>query len=144
MKALSIKNPWAVLIAHGIKPIENRTFRIKYRGRIYIHCSAKSLHGNIKAMFTHQQWSSLSEDQRFMITGHWPNGCIIGEVDIVDCVQRHPSVWAEHTAVKLRKIEGEMIPVNVPVWNWVLANPVLYDKPIENVKGALSLWEYGQ
>ena len=95
-------------------------------------------------MFTHQQWSSLSEDQRFMITGHWPNGCIIGEVDIVDCVQRHPSVWAEHTAVKLRKIEGEMIPVNVPVWNWVLANPVLYDKPIENVKGALSLWEYGQ
>jgi len=131
MKALSIKNPWAALIAHGIKDIENRTWRTTHRGRIYIHCSAKSLHGNIKAMFTDQQWKSLSEDQRYMITGHWPNGCIIGEVDIIDCVIGHSSVWAEHAA------PGEKL-----IYNWVLANPVLYDKPIENVKGALSLWEY--
>ena len=26
MKAISIKQPWASLIAHGIKDIENRTF----------------------------------------------------------------------------------------------------------------------
>jgi len=29
-----------------------------------------------------------------------------------------------------------------PIWNWVLANPVLYEKPILNVKGKLSFWEY--
>ena len=74
----------------------------------------------------------------------FPCSAIIGEVDIVDCVQcdSMSSIWAEHMAIVMRKIEGEMTPVNVPVWNWVLANPVLYDKPIENVKGALSLWEY--
>ena len=131
MKALSVKNPWALLICHNIKPIENRTWSTTFRGRIYIHCSAKSLHGNIKAMFTDQQWKSLSEDQEYMITGHWPNGCIIGEVDIIDCVIGHSSVWAEHAA-----------PGDKPIYNWVLANPVLYDQPIENVKGALSLWEY--
>lgn len=29
-----------------------------------------------------------------------------------------------------------------PIYNWVLANPVLYDKPILNVKGKLSFWEF--
>ena len=28
------------------------------------------------------------------------------------------------------------------VWNWVLVNPVLYEKPINNVKGKLSFWEF--
>lgn len=142
MKALSIKNPWALLIAHGIKDIENRTWRTTHRGRILLHCSSKSLCGNIKAMFIDTQWKSLSEDQKYMITGHWPNGCIIGEVDIVDCVQDHPSVWAEHRAMVMRKIKGEQVQTEVPVWNWVLENAVLYDQPIENVKGALSIWEY--
>ena len=44
---------------------------------------------------------------------------------ISDCVQNHPSVWAE---------KG--------VWNWVLKDAVLFDKPIINVKGKLSFWEY--
>ena len=29
-----------------------------------------------------------------------------------------------------------------PIYNWVLANPVVYDKPILNVKGKLSFWEF--
>lgn len=41
MKALSIKNPMGILIALGIKPIENRTRRTHFRGKIYIHVSAK-------------------------------------------------------------------------------------------------------
>ncbi|RZJ91586.1 MAG: ASCH domain-containing protein, partial [Chryseobacterium sp.] len=41
MKSLSIKQPWASLIASGIKDIENRTWATKYRGRIYIHASGK-------------------------------------------------------------------------------------------------------
>jgi hypothetical protein len=142
MKALSVKNPWALLIAHGIKPIENRTFKTYFKGRIYILCSAKSVHGYIKDMFTEKQWYSLSEDQKHMLGGHWPNGCIIGEVDIVDCVRYHQSVWAEHKTTKIIMIRGVKTEVEVPVYNWVLANPVLYAKPIENVKGALSLWEF--
>nr|DAZ04573.1 MAG TPA: activating signal cointegrator [Caudoviricetes sp.] len=27
-------------------------------------------------------------------------------------------------------------------WNWVLKDAVLFDKPIDNVKGKLSFWEY--
>ena len=42
MKAISIKQPWASLIAHGIKDIENRTWKCpqKYIGqRVLIHAS---------------------------------------------------------------------------------------------------------
>ena len=44
MKAISIKQPWASLIAHGIKDIENRTWKCpqKYIGqRVLIHASKK-------------------------------------------------------------------------------------------------------
>ncbi len=52
-------------------------------------------------------------------------GAIIGSVVIADCVQNHPSVWAE---------KG--------VWNWVLKDEILFDKPIRDVKGKLGFWEY--
>ena len=58
-------------------------------------------------------------------SGKWEFGAIIGSVIIADCVQKHPSVWAEKDC-----------------WNWVLKDAVLFDKPIEGVKGKLSFWEY--
>lgn len=48
MKVISIKQPWASLIAHGIKDIENRTWKCpqKYIGqRVLIHASG--CHGTI-------------------------------------------------------------------------------------------------
>lgn len=47
----------------------------------------------------------------------------------------YPSIWAE----KHEDFMGEFI--RGPIWNWVLANPVLYEKPILKVKGKLSFWE---
>lgn len=55
----------------------------------------------------------------------FPKGAIIGSVVISDCVQNHPSVWAEKGC-----------------WNWVLKDAVLFDKPIEGVKGKLGFWNY--
>ena len=55
----------------------------------------------------------------------FPKGVIIGSVVIADCVQNHPSVWAEKGC-----------------WNWVLKDAVLFDKPIQNVKGKLGFGEY--
>lgn len=42
-RVLSIKQPWASLIAHGIKNIENRTWKTKFRGRILIHASVATV-----------------------------------------------------------------------------------------------------
>ena len=128
MKAISIKQPWASLIAHGIKDIENRTWKCpkQYIGkRVLIHSSKGKGVG----------WTMNSE-QRVQILVHpsglagvdcnkLPHGAIIGSVVIADCVQNHPSVWAEKDC-----------------WNWVLKDVVLFEKPIENVKGKLSFWNY--
>ena len=125
MKALTIKQPWASLIAVGMKDIENRTWKTSFRGRILIHSASTTYPGG---------WNSLTQEQlnEAIKTGlvgrhieaSLPHGAIIGSVEIVDCVQNHQSLWAE---------KG--------VWNWVLANPILFKEPIYNVKGKLSLWE---
>lgn len=140
MKALSIKQPWATLIAHGIKDIENRTWRTKFRGRIYIHSSGVPVKTPPVLLFTDEQVIA-SKDFWF---GGLVNSAIIGEVDIVDCVLNHTSVWAEQMAYDVCPETGiHILRKGQPyVWNWVLANPELYDKPIENVKGKLSFWEY--
>lgn len=39
MKALSIRQPWAWLIIHGGKDIENRSWHTKHRGRFLVHAA---------------------------------------------------------------------------------------------------------
>lgn len=43
MKALSIKEPFATLIANGDKTIETRSRKTNYRGELFIHASGKKL-----------------------------------------------------------------------------------------------------
>lgn len=74
-------------------------------------------------------------------------GAIIGSVEIVDCVLNHPSIWAEKTDLlglseTYYKIYSSVINVPPIIHNWVLANPILFDKPILNVKGKLGFWNY--
>jgi hypothetical protein len=39
MKALTIKNPWAMFILIGLKDVENRSWKTDYRGKLLIHSS---------------------------------------------------------------------------------------------------------
>ncbi|WP_324069845.1 MAG: ASCH domain-containing protein [Flavobacterium sp.] len=140
MKALSIKQPWASLIAHGIKDIENRSWKTNFRGRIYIHASGKQA-GSYDELLNDEQKKEFKEKHdRITLEKQHYFSAIIGEVDIIDCVINHPSIWAE-------KSEYEQVGPYLtykndkPIYNWVLANPVLYEKPILNVKGKLSFWE---
>lgn len=137
MKALSIKQPWASLIAHGIKDIENRTWKTHFRGRIYIHASDKSVEQPF--CYSRKQLDFLIQNNNnFKYSGI---SAIIGEVDIIDCVINHPSIWAEKSTPELYDEKGNPV-YDKPIYNWVLANPALYDEPILNVKGKLSFWEF--
>ena len=98
MKTLSIKQPWAYLIACGLKDIENRTWKTKYRGKILIHTSSKSDNEPYQ-LFTDEQWDEIEKNQMDpeVFNSYKDLGMIIGEVDIVDCVINHESIWAEKT-----------------------------------------------
>lgn len=127
MKALTVRQPWANLIISGTKDVENRTWKTNYRGSIYIHAAQQTGHGKEPIVrFLYPYWKHIpQENKRELIDELYFKAAIIGEIELVDCVQNHPSVWADNG-----------------VWNWVLANPIKYDFPILNVKGGLSLWQY--
>jgi hypothetical protein len=54
-----------------------------------------------------------------------PHSAIIGEVDLVDCVINHPSIWAEKMTVIRDEDSGLLILRREQkyIWNWVLENP---------------------
>jgi len=122
MKALSIRQPWAWLIAAGYKDVENRSWPTRFRGRIYIH-SGKILDRTAllelrsgKSNVSHNCRDALSQEES------WTRGAIIGEVDIVDCVTQSSSPW----------FTGP--------YGFLLRNPLLYERPIM-CPGKLGLFE---
>lgn len=135
MKALTIKQPWARLVARGIKDIENRTWKTNFRGRVYIHAAAKGINGSLINILSADQYHDFAFNSNNFLDWEQHLSAIIGEVDIVDCVVNHSSVWAE-------KGQSWMTGEYKPIYNWVLANAVLYPEPILNVKGKLSFWEF--
>jgi hypothetical protein len=69
MKALSVRQPWASLIAEGLKTIEVRSRRTKYRGPLLI-CASKKL------------WPGAASSA--------PRGVAVAVVEIVDCRPLEP------------------------------------------------------
>ena len=95
MIALSIRQPWAWLILHGGKDVENRTWPTKVRGRILIH-AAKGM----EDWEWEDGWSlaydidrDLADRMPALESPDLSRGGIIGQVEIVDCVRRSASAW---------------------------------------------------
>lgn len=92
MLALSIRQPWAWLILHGGKDIENRDWSTKVRGRILIHAS-KGMTGAEFALGVSSGMAAGADLRAMPILSDIPRGGIVGSVEIVDCVRAHPSPW---------------------------------------------------
>ena len=158
MKAITIKQPWASMIVEGIKDVENRTWRTSFRGRVLIHAGAKEdirwydRTNELSASIVHNTIERIFSEKDYNETF----GTIIGSVEIIDCVINYQSIWAEktnslskscyneliHTPNKwIRDINENLVFKPDVVYNWVLANPVKFDKPIP-AKGKLSFWEF--
>ncbi len=82
---LSIRQPYAWLIVQGIKPVENRTWRTNFRGRVLIHAGVTYAKRDFADDF--ERW----EGQGYPRTREEMVGGIVGEAVIVDCVKEHPS-----------------------------------------------------
>lgn len=132
MKALSIKQPWTVLLAAGIKDIENRTWHTNYRGMVLLHASGKPYPNGWNAL-TNEQYRIVEEKRKnkelppAFYSSAQKFCTIIGVAELVDCVKGHPSVWAEK---------------DPDIWHWVFRNARLFANPIPGVPGKLGIWEY--
>jgi len=89
MKALSIRQPWAWLILNGGKDIENRSWPTRFRGPFLIH-AAKGM--------TREEYEGAADvaaGQGITLPDFkdLERGGIVGQAEIVDCVDRDPSPW---------------------------------------------------
>lgn len=98
MKALSIRQPWAWLIIHGGKDIENRSWATKFRGPVLIHAAKRMIENELydATCFAHEAWRKLRFDTRKLPKcprSKLERGGIVGVAEIVDCVSSSSSPW---------------------------------------------------
>lgn len=90
MKVIVICQPWAWLIVHGFKDIENRSWATRYRGTLLIQASASlPTKRNLEEFrrFARKRGVELPED--------FQRGGIVGMVQLEDCVTSSRSKWFE-------------------------------------------------
>ena len=125
MKVLTIKQPYASLIAEGYKEYEFRSWKSSYRGELYIHAG---LGMDKEAM---KKFEYLHLD--------YPQGKIIAKCNMVDCIlidDKMKKVLKEKNQV----IYEKTINIDHTVYGFQL-NSIKKIKPIP-AKGKLSFWEY--
>lgn len=119
MKALTICQPYAELIARLEKPIENRTWPASYRGPLLIHAGRS------------RQW--LDEDDEVRYPG-MAYGAIVAVADLVACLPHdRPSAWPPRWSHLIDHVHA------LGPWCWVLENVRRLPTPVECM-GHQGLW----
>lgn len=140
---ISIRQPWAWLIAAGWKDIENRSQHFKYRGAVAIHASKTRaplderyialdlLLREITARSNaadFEEWEPVSKQFHSAVWDQEQAGAIIGVATIIGCVH-----------------EDDLTLPRASRWYFgphglLMSNPELFDEPIP-WRGALGIWK---
>lgn len=126
MKVITIKQPFATLIAKGYKEYEFRTWKTKYRGDILIH-AGKGVDKKAMEKFKH-------------LNLEYPSGCILAKASITDCL------YIDDNARKMLKKKNEIVYSSIikhtewEGYGFKLEN-ITELEPIP-INGKLSLWDY--
>lgn len=73
MRVITLKQPWASLVAEGLKTYEFRNMNYSYRGKILIH-AGKGI-----------DYEAMERVKEYNLD--YPQSKIIAEVEIVDCIK---------------------------------------------------------
>lgn len=87
-KVIVIRQPWAWLIVNGIKDIENRSWRTRYRGMLLIQASATPP--------TRRQLEECRRAPRLrgvQLPDEFETGGIVGMAEVKECVTSSRSKW---------------------------------------------------
>lgn len=126
MKVITLKQPYATLVAEGVKKYEFRTWKTNYRGDILIHA------GKSVDKVAMEKYKDYGFD--------FPLGCIIAKAKISNCV------FIDDNVRNILKQENSFIYshiINDKSWKgygFVVENAVKIE-PIF-INGKLSFWEY--
>lgn len=132
MKVLSIRQPWASLIAYKIKAVELRTWKTNYKGPLAIHASKgfdKTAYQILKNLFPDKPFDLLE----------YPRGKIIATCYLLDTISLEGSTYDVFTDRHLCPLSHfQRVP-----YGWVFRGA----KPLRNpipCKGQQGLWNFDQ
>lgn len=119
MKALTICQPYAHMIACGEKRVENRTWPTQYRGPLLIHA------GKSRAWLT----DSDPDGMAF--------GAVVATAQLVDCL-RVERIKCGDYADRYPWLKGHRHALGP--WCWVLGDVAVLQEPVP-ARGAQGLWD---
>ncbi len=123
MKVITLKQPWATLVAEGIKKYEFRSWKTNYRGKLLIHAGI----GVDKEAMQKVKHLGLK----------FPSRKIIACVDLIDCLlldeQLNNKIINEKNIAYGNKVRTG--------YAWKIDNVIKIDSD-SNVNGKLGLWNY--
>ena len=131
LRVISIKEPFASLIANKMKRIETRSWKTNYRGEIYIHAS---LRYDKKRLKDRVELLELIKD----LECH--PGYILCKANLVDCIY-----MTDEVIEQIKKDHQEYICGHYEVgrYAWVLDDIEVLDKKIA-AKGKLGIWYFSK
>lgn len=132
MKAISLWQPWATLIALGVKRFETRSWSTNYRGPLAIHAAKR------KADRTELNRTIVDVlvSNGITGTGQLPYGCIVCMVDLVDILYSDEAPKSSFFGERERYF-GDYSPGR---FAWRLANVRLVDNI--PARGSQGFWEW--
>lgn len=90
---LSVRQPWAWLIVHGYKDVENRNWSTNYHGPVLIHAAKGCTADEWEACWLFVAGFSPDLAARIPRPAYIERGGIIGQATITGCVFSHSSPW---------------------------------------------------
>lgn len=147
MKALTLTQPWATLVAIGAKRIETRSWKTNYRGLLAIH-AAKGFPSSARELCRQNPFHAelhRAGMASVSFSDELPRGAVIALCKIVDCLPTESlgclsGVFDDYPELDTpqERAFGDYSPGR---WAWIMeeAKPLTEPKP---AKGALGLWEW--
>lgn len=142
MKAITVIQPWASLLAEGAKLYETRSWKTNYRGEILIHAGKKDPLFGISAM-SDEAWAdaciALGIHGTVNRFEYLPTGAIIGKARLVNCIEITPGF-----SERMRRdfpteySFGDFTPGR---YAWAMKDAEAFDEPIW-LSGKQGLWNY--
>lgn len=140
MKALSLTQPWASLVALGAKRIETRSWSTDYRGPLAIHAS-KGMPRQAREFAYKDPAGQVLNDAGIMLGENCrelPKGAIVAVARLVAVHSTNADDWMDEDGL-LAPHEEAFGDYSEMRFAWVLADVQALREPIP-CKGALGLW----
>ena len=125
MRVITLKQPWATLVAEGLKKYEFRSWKFNYRGEILIH-AGKGVDKEAMKKFEH-------------LNLNYQQSKIIAKVKIIDCIKLTDEI-NEKIIKENELIYGHKYDRTGYAWKLEMIEKINADKELSGKQGIWNLY----